>query len=196
MLVARPVNRRLVGTPRRVRGSRVPRPARARDPHSRLRQPAGSTRRQPHETSVQEGRRPSPIATRTAANKRATMALFWGAIGVFKNPSSHREVNCDDPIVAPRPFSSPTFCSASSTPWQRRSRTERWKGRLAKGESGERRALTRVSNRGGRRCVSREGARRSAIAWPRAAESGRRALRRVLRPRPHLCRSRRRRSGT
>lgn len=28
--------------------------------------------------------------------RQATMALFWGAIGVFKNPSSHREVDFTD----------------------------------------------------------------------------------------------------
>ncbi len=32
--------------------------------------------------------------------QEATMALFWGAIGVFKNPSSHREVDFTDEIFA------------------------------------------------------------------------------------------------
>ena len=32
--------------------------------------------------------------------QQATMALFWGAIGVFKNPSSHRPVEYADPTVA------------------------------------------------------------------------------------------------
>jgi uncharacterized protein (TIGR02391 family) len=32
--------------------------------------------------------------------QQATMALFWGAIGVFKNPSSHRQVDFEDPTLA------------------------------------------------------------------------------------------------
>lgn len=35
-----------------------------------------------------------------AGEQEATMALFWGAIGVFKNPSSHREVEFEDPTLA------------------------------------------------------------------------------------------------
>lgn len=35
-----------------------------------------------------------------AGEREARMALFWGAIGVFKNPTSHRPVNYDDPTVA------------------------------------------------------------------------------------------------
>jgi uncharacterized protein (TIGR02391 family) len=32
--------------------------------------------------------------------QEAMMHLFGGAIGVFKNPSSHRTVNYDDPTLA------------------------------------------------------------------------------------------------
>ncbi len=35
-----------------------------------------------------------------AGERQATMALFWGALGVFKNPSSHREIEFDDPTEA------------------------------------------------------------------------------------------------
>jgi uncharacterized protein (TIGR02391 family) len=35
-----------------------------------------------------------------AGEREARMALFWGAIGVFKNPTSHRPVNYGDPTVA------------------------------------------------------------------------------------------------
>jgi uncharacterized protein (TIGR02391 family) len=34
------------------------------------------------------------------AEQEATMALFWGAIGVFKNPPSHRQVDYADPTLA------------------------------------------------------------------------------------------------
>jgi uncharacterized protein (TIGR02391 family) len=35
-----------------------------------------------------------------AGEQDAMMALYWGAIGVFKNPSSHRQVDFDDPTLA------------------------------------------------------------------------------------------------
>lgn len=35
-----------------------------------------------------------------AGEADAMMALFWGAIGVFKNPPSHRTVHYEDPTEA------------------------------------------------------------------------------------------------
>jgi uncharacterized protein (TIGR02391 family) len=49
--------------------------------------------------SFREG---GPLANSSleSGEQQAMMALFWGAIGVFKNPSSHRQVEYDDPTVA------------------------------------------------------------------------------------------------
>ena len=35
-----------------------------------------------------------------AAEQQATMALFWGAYGVFRNPAAHREVDYEDSTMA------------------------------------------------------------------------------------------------
>lgn len=45
---------------------------------------------------------PGPLAdpSAEAGEQEALMALFRGAIGTFKNPSSHRAVNYDDPVLA------------------------------------------------------------------------------------------------
>jgi len=45
---------------------------------------------------------PGPLADGSAdpGERVAMMELFKGAIGVFKNPSSHRPVNFDDPTLA------------------------------------------------------------------------------------------------
>jgi uncharacterized protein (TIGR02391 family) len=45
---------------------------------------------------------PGPLADVAAekGEQEATMALFRGAIGTFKNPSSHRAVDYDDPVLA------------------------------------------------------------------------------------------------
>ena len=45
---------------------------------------------------------PGPLVdpSAEAGEKEAMMALFRGAIGTFKNPSSHRAVNYDDPTLA------------------------------------------------------------------------------------------------
>lgn len=45
---------------------------------------------------------PGPLTDTTAdkGEQVAMMELFKGAIGLFKNPSSHRPVNYDDPNLA------------------------------------------------------------------------------------------------
>ncbi len=47
-------------------------------------------------------REDGPLAApqQESGEQQATRALFWGAIGVFKNPSSHREVDYDDLTMA------------------------------------------------------------------------------------------------
>lgn len=46
------------------------------------------------------GEGPLTDATSVKGEQEATMALYWGAIGVFKNPPSHRQVDYDDPTLA------------------------------------------------------------------------------------------------
>jgi uncharacterized protein (TIGR02391 family) len=45
---------------------------------------------------------PGPLVDPSAdpSEQEATMNLFKGAIGLFKNPTSHRAVDYDDPIIA------------------------------------------------------------------------------------------------
>jgi uncharacterized protein (TIGR02391 family) len=43
---------------------------------------------------------PLTDASSVKSEQEATMALFWGAMGVFKNPPSHRQVDYADPTIA------------------------------------------------------------------------------------------------
>lgn len=47
-----------------------------------------------------EGKGPLTDAAAPSAEQVSRMNLFWGAIGSYKNPQSHRDVNLDDPVEA------------------------------------------------------------------------------------------------
>jgi uncharacterized protein (TIGR02391 family) len=47
-----------------------------------------------------QGKGPLADTAAPPAEQVARMNLFWGAIGSYKNPQSHRDVNLDDPIEA------------------------------------------------------------------------------------------------
>jgi uncharacterized protein (TIGR02391 family) len=50
--------------------------------------------------AFKQGDGPLTDASVDPGEQQAMMALFWGAIGVFKNSSSHRQVDLDDPTEA------------------------------------------------------------------------------------------------
>jgi uncharacterized protein (TIGR02391 family) len=52
----------------------------------------------PAEQPLPVGHLTDPAAE--AGEKEAMSSLFASALGVFKNPSSHRTVNYDDPLLA------------------------------------------------------------------------------------------------
>jgi len=47
-----------------------------------------------------QGKGPLTDMAAPSAEQVARMNLFWGAIGSYKNPQSHRDVNLDDPVEA------------------------------------------------------------------------------------------------
>jgi uncharacterized protein (TIGR02391 family) len=47
-----------------------------------------------------QGKGPLTDAAAPSAEQVSRMNLFWGAIGSYKNPQSHRDVNLDDPVEA------------------------------------------------------------------------------------------------
>jgi uncharacterized protein (TIGR02391 family) len=61
----------------------------------------GSSRLMPRAFAHEDGRL-GPLAdpAQDASERAGTMALFWGAMGLYKNPVSHREVEYTDPTVA------------------------------------------------------------------------------------------------
>jgi uncharacterized protein (TIGR02391 family) len=47
-----------------------------------------------------QGRGPLTDTAAPSAEQVSRMNLFWGAIGSYKNPQSHRDINLDDPVEA------------------------------------------------------------------------------------------------
>ena len=47
-----------------------------------------------------QGKGPLTDTAAPSAEQISRMNLFWGAIGSYKNPQSHRDVSLDDPVEA------------------------------------------------------------------------------------------------